>query len=57
MMTLVDALYRNSAEQPDKVALIFRDRQVTYGQLLEQATLLGGYLQAKGIHPGKNLLV
>lgn len=57
MMTLVDALYRNSAEQPDKVALIFRDRQVTYGQLLEQATLLGGYLQAKGIHPGDRVML
>ena len=57
MMTLVDALYRNGAERPDKVALIFRDQQVTYGQLLEQATLLGGYLQAQGIQPGDRVML
>ena len=57
MMTLVDALYRNGAERPDKVALIFRDQQVTYGQLLEQAALLGGYLQAQGIQPGDRVML
>ena len=57
MITLVDALYRNGAERPDKVALIFRDQQVTYGQLLEQATLLGGYLQAQGIQPGDRVML
>mgnify|MGYP000661941541 FL=1 len=57
MITLVDALYRNGAERPDKVALIFRDQQVTYGQLLEQAALLGGYLQAQGIQPGDRVML
>ena len=57
MITLVDALYRNGAERPDKVALIFRDQQVTYGQLLEQASLLGGYLQAQGIQPGDRVML
>lgn len=57
MMTLVDALYRHDRERPDKVALQFRDQQVTYGQLLEQATLLGGYLQSQGIQAGDRVML
>lgn len=58
MITLVDALYRNNQEHPEKAALMFRDQQVTYGQLLEQATLLGGYLQqTHGIQPGDRVML
>lgn len=57
MITLVDVLRRHGTEQPDKPALHFREETVTYGQLLEKATLLGGYLQSQGIGVGDRVML
>lgn len=57
MITLVDVLRQHAAAQPDKIALLFRKEQLTYRQLLEKATLLGGYLQSQGIGVGDRVML
>ena len=57
MITLVDALNRHAAEQPDKIAVDFRDQSLTYAQLRRQAALLGGYLQSLGVTVGDRIML
>lgn len=57
MITLVDALNRHAAEQPDKAAVHFRDQSLTYAQLRRQASLLGGYLQSLGVTAGDRIML
>ena len=57
MITLVEAVRRHAAEQPDKPALHFRDKSLTYRQLWRQVSLLGGYLQSLGVEPGDRIML
>lgn len=57
MITLVDVLNRHAAEQPEKIAVHFRDQSLTYAQLRRQAALLGGYLQSLGVTVGDRIML
>ncbi len=57
MTTLIDVLNRHAAEQPDKIAVHFRDQSLTYAQLHRQVTLLGGYLQSLGVTEGDRIML
>ena len=57
MITLVDVLNRHAAEQPEKIAVHFRDQSLTYAQLRRQAALLGGHLQSLGVTVGDRIML
>ena len=42
---------------PDKAAHLFFDRRTSFGQLLEQAEALAGWLQAQGVRKGDRVLL
>ncbi len=47
----------NALRYPDKAALVFFDRTLSYAQLLHQAELLAQYLQTLGIKKGDRVVV
>src|SRR6185437_5693496 len=49
--TVPELLAAQAARTPDAIAIIGGDAWVTYGQLLEKAGRLGGYLRAAGAGP------
>lgn len=53
MITLVDVLNRHAAEQPEKIAVHFRDQSLTYAQLRRQAGPAGGLPPVSGGHGGR----
>ncbi len=53
--TLVDMLAKNAARQPDKVALIYSDRHMTYRTLYRQCNALANFLCKTGVRPGENV--
>lgn len=57
MRTLIDALYRHAEQQPDKIAVFFRDQSLTYAQLRDSAAQLGGYLQSLGVTVGDRVML
>ena len=57
MITLVEAVRRHAAELPDKPAILFRDKTLTYRQLWRQVSLLGGYLQSLGVETGDRIML
>jgi len=50
---LADLLEASAARHPQRVALIFGDRQLTYGELDAQAGLVAARLIAAGVQPGQ----
>lgn len=51
-MTLIENMERGAREYPERIAYIFQDMQVTYGELYRQAKSTAAYLSAKGIGKG-----
>ncbi|MFT9846102.1 fatty acid--CoA ligase family protein [Aneurinibacillus sp. REN35] len=51
-MTLIENIKRGAREYPERIAYIFQDMQVTYGELYQQAKSTAAYLSAKGIGKG-----
>ena len=51
-MLLQDYLHKAAEKNPDKVALIYGDNQVTYSQLLSAAQAIGAWLIDRGVTPG-----
>ncbi|MFH0787411.1 MAG: amino acid adenylation domain-containing protein [Pseudomonadota bacterium] len=46
--TVADVLERRAAEDPERMALVFESRQLTYGELNEAANRVAHYLQRQG---------
>ena len=52
----LEALIRERAEAAlDAVALVFEERQVSYGELVRRAARLGGHLRALGVGPERGV--
>jgi len=51
-LTITDALNKTAAADPGRVALIFHDKQLNYGQLAGAAARLAGGLRGLGVRPG-----
>jgi long-chain acyl-CoA synthetase len=50
-MLLYDIISHGAAEYPDRIAFIFRDNSVTYGQLAAQVNRAASALKSRGIRP------
>jgi non-ribosomal peptide synthetase-like protein len=50
---LADLLEATAAAQPDQIALIFGERQLSYGELDRQAGMAAARLAAAGVGPGR----
>jgi non-ribosomal peptide synthetase component F len=51
---LADILEASASLYPDKTALIFEDRSLTYGELNLAADRVASFLIASGVGPGKS---
>lgn len=51
-MTLIENMERGAREYPERIAYIFQDMQVTYGELYQQAKNTAAYLTSRGIGKG-----
>lgn len=49
--TLYELFEEIANKSPDKVALVYEDQQITYGELNEKANQLAKYLRDKGVKP------
>ncbi|MGL4696424.1 amino acid adenylation domain-containing protein [Enterococcus larvae] len=49
--TMVELFEAQAAQTPDKVAIVFKDQQVTYSELNQRANCLAWYLRSMGIKP------
>jgi len=50
--SIVDYIAQNAGRAPGRVAIFFKDKKVTYGELEEAAARCRGALAAQGIRPG-----
>jgi benzoate-CoA ligase family protein len=50
--SIVDYIAEHAARNPDRVAIHYRDRKVSYGELVEAAARCRGALAARDIRPG-----
>ena len=50
-MTLNRIFEEQAGRNPDNIALVFEDREMTYGELNCKSNMLAGILRDKGIHP------
>jgi benzoate-CoA ligase family protein len=50
--SLVDYIAEHAARSPDRVAIHYRDRKLSYGELVEATARCRGALAARGIRPG-----
>ena len=57
MQTLVSAVNRHALERPEKIALYFQEKSLTYAQLASKFSLLGGYLQSLGVKAGDRIML
>jgi acyl-CoA synthetase (AMP-forming)/AMP-acid ligase II len=53
----VDLFYNQARQSPDKVALIFRDKKLTFGDLEKSVTATAAYFLGKGIRKGDRVMV
>jgi non-ribosomal peptide synthetase-like protein len=51
--TLSELLRTTARRIPEKTALLWEDRQVSYGELLQTGERLAGSLRQRGLHPGQ----
>lgn len=56
-MTLLDMLGLSAGRFPERSALVFRDRQLTYSGLQEEAERVGGLLHALGVRQGDRIVL
>ncbi|WP_330960343.1 long-chain-fatty-acid--CoA ligase [Photobacterium sp. 53610] len=55
MLNLAAALQRNAVSQPDKIAIICGETQITYAQFNAIASQIANGLKAKGVQPGDRI--
>ena len=48
---LDDLFERQASQHPDRIAIVFEDQQLTYGELDRRANQLAHYLQKQGVSP------
>jgi long-chain acyl-CoA synthetase len=56
-MTLVDLLAQSASRFPDRLAIVFRDRSLTYAALQRLALGAAGALRGAGIHHGDRVVL
>ena len=56
-MTLLDMLALSAGRFPERPALVFRDRQLSYRGLQEEAGRVGGLLRALGVRQGDRVVL
>jgi non-ribosomal peptide synthetase component F len=49
--TITEIIEEQVSKTPDKIALVFEDKELTYKELNEKANSLAFYLRSKGIRP------
>ncbi len=54
-MAVHDLIEMQAEKQPDKIAVVSNNVQISYGELNEQANSIAAYLQQKGIGKGKRV--
>jgi benzoate-CoA ligase family protein len=50
--SIVDYIAENADRHPGRVALFFKERKITYGELVDAAARCRGALAARGVQPG-----
>jgi benzoate-CoA ligase family protein len=50
--SIIDYLAENASRSPDRIAVFFRDKKITYRELEEAAARCRGALIARGVQPG-----
>src|SRR5262245_28824293 len=53
--SIVDYIRENASRSPDRVAIFFRERKITYRELEEAAARCRGALAAHGVGPGERV--
>ena len=56
-MVLYDVLAKGNADYPDRIALVFRDTNLTYGQLTAMVNRFAGALTSEGIGKGDRIAI
>lgn len=57
METVVEKLFQNAERHPDKLALVFENEEVTYGQLRESVIRLTSWFKLQGVAVGDRIVV
>jgi acyl-CoA synthetase (AMP-forming)/AMP-acid ligase II len=55
--TIYDVFKRNAALFKDKTAILYEDKEITFGELFEKARAVAGWLKDKGIVKGDRIAV
>lgn len=57
MSNIADVFFRVAAKDPERLAIIHRDRSITYGELARQVRSTAAHFRGKGLVPGDRVLV
>lgn len=57
MLTVVEKLFENAKRNPDKLAVIFENEEVTYCQLKDSTVRLANWFKTQGIEKGDRIVV
>lgn len=57
MKTVVEKLFENAEMHPDKLAVVFEDENITYGQLKEAVLRLASWFKLQGVEAGDRIVV
>ncbi len=57
MSNIADLFFQAAARLPDRIAIIHRDRSITYGELERQVRATAAHFRSKGLGPGDRVLV
>lgn len=56
MKTVVEKLFENAGRHPDKLAVVFENEEVTYGQLKEAVVRLASWFKLHGVQTGDRVV-
>src|SRR3712207_1865018 len=56
-LVLPELIARNARQRPDRTALVFEDRSLTYAELEDRTDRLAAVLAAQGVQPGDGVAV
>ena len=54
---IVEILFKNAEKHPDKLAIIHKNKKITYGKLVQDVKDYAQYFLSKGIKKGDNILI
>lgn len=57
MVSLVEKFFQNAERHPDKLAVIFENEEVTYGELRESVIRLTSWFKLQGVEVGDRIVV